>query len=404
MSQVLPWSDDILDQLINNVERQENKEFDQWIESNYSLCSALEQTAWKILSQSWTNNNRELADRYRRLFSLTSTINHKLISSSIDIDSKMALMFPMNIEIVQEILREILREKNEDHLIFSLATSNFCSLASFIYRNLQLNSLSLIRFLFERFIVDFFQSSEYQIFVKKFQFDDAFISEKQEFYLKVATFFTALYQSSKPEKSFYDLNETISWLCKDYSTIVSSYSGTVSSWNEPILGCLASLSFAVTTLIWSTTIDELDFQAFILPNQTIFDFLDSMIQIIQYQPFHRTIEANNSGAELILIDSIFSILLYFTSNAENLNYFRSNKKLLDTLLIFDHTGNDRLNLITYRLQADILSENDIRKLNIIENIHEKFFLYLREASNNPLKMYNRISLDELLKGKKKSLQ
>lgn len=70
---------------------------------------------------------------------------------------------------------------------------------------------------------------------------------------------------------------------------------------------------------------------------------------------------------------------------------------LTTFLIFNHMNNNRICLLTYYLQSEILSEKELKQLNIINNMNEKFFYYLQQAWKNPLKKYNKITIEELLK-------
>ena len=95
---------------------------------------------------------------------------------------------------------------------------------------------------------------------------------------------------------------------------------------------------------------------------------------------------------------LFELFNYLINFRDILHFFRLQKTLIDILLKLDRIHDDQLYLVIYRLQFDILSEKQIRKLNITTTINEIFFFYLQQTWENPAKIYKKLSIEELLEG------
>ena len=392
---ILSPTNDVLDRVASCLVSRQNDDIDQMSSSSFQSLLTLEQWAWETL----TRDDQHQMGAYEKVFSILSVWNRKVVFETSDVTSKAALLLPTNLEIIDGIFAQIIQRNDENDRFLSIVNLWFNNLGSLIYRHVHLTRIPVIIYLNERLASDVLMTEQFQIYFKELQHPLVTFSPKKEFYLNISMLFLETYLHSKPRSIAHNEQQILEYLAHDATKIFLLHSTTTSSWSSELLACITHLSGLIEVCVWTKLTGEQMKLLFAVPSTTIYTFLESLIEILSYRPFHQLIDPQWVNRETVLIDHLLCILICFVKVTEFSEFFHSHSKLQETLLCFDHTSNDRTNLITYRLQSDILSEKEVKKLNIATNVNEVFFHYLEHAWNNPLKMHKNIPIEELLKGK-----
>lgn len=390
-------TDNILGEISKFLLKAQNHDLNSLISTFFQSLLTLENWSWEILSRDtrkWHDEEQE----YFQLFSNLSSFNRKLILSNNDINVKESLLLPANTEILDKIFQQIEKRNDENDRFLSIIILWFDTLALLIHEHIELTSNALIIYLNERIISDIFMNDQFKIYLQQLNDPCPFITMKQLFYTKTSLFYLTGYFNSKPNPCLYNGQQIIEYLAEDYTNILLIHSQTLSSWSKELLGCITHLIGLLTVCHWWIGIDDRILQKFIIPTKTLWNYIQSLIDILSYRLFHEQIDQQCSNNETILIENILELFQYYIHFQDIKNFFREQRKFLETLGRFNSIKNDRILLFTYRLQSELLSEKEIKQLNIAKNINELFFYYLQQASTNPLKKYKNISIEELLKG------
>jgi hypothetical protein len=358
----------------------------------------LEHWAWEILSRDcreWHDDE----ENYFQLFSNLSSFNIKLILTSNDIKTKEFLLLPPNSNIIDGIFQQIEKRINENDRFLFIINLWFDHLSLLIHEHIELTSISVIIYINERILSDIIMNNQFKIYLNQLKTNSPLITNKQIFYIKTSLFSLSGYLYSKPENYLYNDQQIIEYIAGEYTNLILIHSQTISSWSKELLGCITHLIGFITACHCWIGIEEKFLKLFVIPDRTLYDYIESLIDILSYRTFHEQIHHQWSNNESILIDNILDLLKYLIDFHDIKYFYGEQEKLLETFLIFDHINNDRICLITYRLQSEILSEKEIKQLDIANDINEVFFYYLQQAWRNPLKKFKKIPIEELLKGK-----
>lgn len=394
------WKD-----FLRDLNKKLDEDFQRFFESNKNFISELKIWTWNFLGSNFDDQQDEESSSSEQtdFFLLFYLINQKFLASSIELEVKISFIFPPNLEVVENIFERALTEQNERHQFFHLAQYNFDILALFLYRHSNLVSIPIAEFIFQRFLGQIFLSEVFIGFLKDLENENPIITEKREFFLKITPFYIATFYQSISNETLQDEKKLVQTIGQSYGKIVLIHSRRVSSWSNEFLDCLTTLTTVVATYFWLNKANKEDVKVFLQPNQTILDFIQSIIDILCHDSFARSINGEVSNSETILIDHCLTILLWFAKSDDHLLFFRSQTKLLQTFSILDCVENDRINLLTYHLQFEILSETEIERLNIVHRVNQVCFFYLRQAWTSPSRSYNKVHLEEIIRGEIRSI-
>ena len=357
----------------------------------------LEHWAWEILSRDsrqWNNSEQQ----YLELFSNLSSFNIKLILGNENVATKEAFLLPTNIHTVDRIFEQIKQRQHENDQLLSIIFLWFDNLSLLTNEHLEIASVSIMIHINERITSDIIMTDQFKTSLNQLQSSSPTFTTKQLFYTKTCIFSLSGYIRSKPGNFLCDGKQIMEHLAKDYTHIILIHSQTVTSWSKELLSCIARLiGFIVACQRWIGTNEEI-LKMFVIPNKTVYDYIESLIAILSYQSFNEKNHHQWSEDESMLVHNIVELFNYLMNFRNILLFFRLQKTLINTLLKLDHIHNDQLYLLIYCLQFDILSEKQIRQLNITTTINEIFFFYLRQTWKNSSKIYKKLSIEELLEG------
>lgn len=392
---ILSSSNDILSKVSLFFIEIENDDINIIISKYFQSLFNLEQWTWEILSRDCREWNENTENEYIKLFSKIYLFNQKLILSNNDIKTKESLLIPTNIDIINRIFQQINQRHNEtDHFLF-IINLWFDNLSLFINENKEIIKYPLIIHINQQMISNIFLTKQFEDYFHQLKISSS-ITIKQMFYLKTSILFLNRYLSSKPQEYLINPQEILEYLSQDYTTIILLYSQTISSWNEDFLSCFTHLIGLITTCQYLIGINYEILQMFIISKKSFYDYIESLINILNYQPYYQEIHIGFFNNKSIVFNNILRLFLYLINYQEIKHYFKSQQRLFDIFLIFNQMINNQLSLVTYCLQVEILSEKEFKQLDIANDISENFFEYLQEAWKNSLRKYNHITIEELL--------
>jgi hypothetical protein len=192
----------------------------------------------------------------------------------------------------------------------------------------------------------------------------------------------------------------IRYLCNDYLEIIHVHSYSLASWNKELFGCIAQLIGLICGCCWWDGEKRTQMKILFAREETACDHVQDLIRIIDYKPLYKQIKPVRSNEETSLIDSTF-VLLVIIAQTQNINWlFRSNPTIRDTIIRATATVlNDKVRLYGYGILGEVLADGDLKDLKIADHITAHFFYMAEQAWHHPLKLYNRIPLAYLLRGK-----
>ncbi|CAF1215663.1 unnamed protein product [Rotaria sp. Silwood1] len=378
------------------IEAQES-DFDTLIATLFHPLFTLETWAWEVLSRDsrqWNNDEQECFD----LFHNISNFNKKIILSNNDVHTKGSLLLPANTDIIDGVFEQFKKRNDENERFLTIIYLWFDNLSLLMREHIEFASASIIIYINERITSDIIMTDQFKIYLNELQDPCPLFTMKQVFYIKTCSFLLGEYLCSKPHDFPHNGQEILEYLADDYTNIILIHSKTILSWSKDLLSCITHLIGLITAChLWIGTKEEI-LKMFMISDKTIYDYIESLIDILHHQTCHERNRPQLLNDESILVDNIFELFNYFINFQNIINFFRSQKNLVDILLKYDVINNDRFYLRIYRLQSKILSEKQIKKSNIVNKINKIFFYYLDQAWKSPLKKYNTIPIEELLEG------
>ncbi|CAF1266366.1 unnamed protein product [Rotaria sordida] len=394
---VIAPSDDVLCDLSYFFIEAQNYDLNILISTLFDPLFTLENWAWKVLSRDsreWNDDEQQYFD----LFHNISSFNKRIILSHNDVHTKESLLLPTNTDIIDGIFEQFKQRTDENERFLTIIYSWFDNLSLLMHEHIECASISIIIYINQRIISDIIMTDQFKIYLNELQDSYPLFTMKQVFYLKTCIFSLGGYLYSKPNNFLYNGRQIIEYLAEDYTNIILIHSKTILSWSRELFSCITHLIGLITTChLWIGTNEEI-LKIFIIPDKTIYDYIESLINILSHQTFHEQIRPQLLNDESMLVDNILELFNYLINFQDIINFFRCQKNFIDILFKFDHINNDRFYLRIYSLQSKILSEKQIKKSNIVNNINKIFFYCLQQAWASPFKKYNKISIEELLEG------
>jgi hypothetical protein len=220
------------------------------------------------------------------------------------------------------------------------------------------------------------------------------------FYIKTCLCSLFSYFGAKAHYFPYTADEMLRYLSDDYLQIVHIHYRTVAIWNTNLLACIGHLMSVIAKCYWFDEKNGTQMKILFPTEKTTCNHVEELIRILAHKPFHGEVKAVRSNDETVLIDSILMILMNIIQ-IENVNwFFRSSAAIQDALLMVAETSlYDEICLRAYTILGEILTDEQLKDLNIADRMADFLFKMLEQAWQHPSKAYKQIRIEYLLKGK-----
>lgn len=392
------FSDDIFSKITDVLQEVNCEILSKFILENFHSLHTLEHWAWKMLSEApyqWINK-----PSYLEFFKNLAVFNTNLIfiSNDTDADTKASLLIPETTDISEKIFDQIERSDNENDLYFLLVTLWYDNL-SYLCQEQTKFIKSLIIIDINRLIATkFVMTDQYKSYLTQLQQSPLIYTNKQMFFLKTCSFSLSSFIFCKKQIFPFTGEDMLRFLAKDYLEIIRLHSSNVQSWTKELLCCITHLINFIHTCCWWRGDTETHIKI-LLPSEDIsHHHVQSLVHIISYTPFHQQIEPHRFNDETILIDSIIGFITHILEIENLICFVRHRTRLIEALLPLAETaGNNRINLRAYALLGEVLCDEDLKQLKFTNNVCEYFFHILKLAWNHSGQMYQRVSVQQLLK-------
>lgn len=396
-------SDNIHIMLTNLLQQVDFQYLCKFITENFQSLSTLEQWAWKMLSEdcnTWLNESKCI-----KLFHSLATFNKSLIfnADEIDSDKKVSLLFPETTDLITKIFEQVQQINDENHPYFNIISLWLNNLSYFIHEHTQYVISPIITNIDNTIVQNFIMNEQYKSYLQ--QLEQSNISQKiftprLLFYLKTCSLSMNSYCFCKNQNFPFTSDEILRQFTKEYLNIISLHSVNVQSWNKELLACIT----CITSLIYSCCCWDADKTKniqILLPTEEItYEYVESLIRIINHKPFHEQIQIQRSNNVTILIETILNFLLAVVHTDNILSFIRFQTNLLEILLPLAETSrNNRISSFAYGLLGEILSDEHLKEVKITDNLCEYFFYLLEQVWNHPKHKSHQVLVPQLLRGK-----
>ncbi|CAF4582374.1 unnamed protein product [Rotaria sp. Silwood1] len=174
---------------------------------------------------------------------------------------------------------------------------------------------------------------------------------------------------------------------------------TVTTWSRQLLTCITHLiSLIASTCYWDGKKTK-NVDVFVPPTDTSYEFVQALIRIVGHKPFHEQIKSQWSNDETILFDAILMFLVGVTETQDLSCRMLFRMALIDVLqTVAQTTLYDRICLGAYDILGVILPEDELKSLNIAENMVVFFFNIIEQAWRHPTRTCKRMPISRLLQG------
>lgn len=361
----------------------------------------VEQWVWRIFSenvQEWHQN-----ETFTKFLQSLYFLNSKLIirNETISAEEKQSLLIPSDQNWIDGILNQI--HSNNDQLIH-WASLWFDTLSHLSHEYPEFVYLPVIVHLNNRLSRDFLMTGQYKTYVKELQQTHpplSIFTARQQFYMKTCSYSLHVYLWSKSQNFPFTSEQMVKYFRDDFSQIIQLHSKTISSWSEPLLNSISHFIGLICAICWWGGQQAHCIPLIVSSQENAFEHIYGLIEWISHQPFYQQLSTGTYNAETILIDTSL-IFLYGVIEKHDLSCWVSSKTNLVKILLslVQIPCYDRIRVCVFGLLAEILSDEQIKRLQIAENISESFFRVIEHAWRNPTKKWKKISMTYLLKGRR----
>ena len=383
--------------------------FDQQVHTStltlpVTTLTIIEQWAWRVLSDSsqrW-HQNESFIKFLQSLHGLNTAliIRHETISA----EEKQSLLIPSDVSWIDRILDGM--QSKDDQAVHWLSAW-IDTLSSLSHEHPEFVYLPVLIHLNNRLSRDFLMTGQYKAYVKELQHEQpplSIFTAKQQFYVKTCSYSLHVYLWSKSQNFPFKGDDIIQFLRDDFTRILRLHSKTIHSWSEPLLTSLAHFIGLICAVCWWGGHQPERIPMIVTSQESAYEHIYALIDLISYRPFYQKLTMGLYNAETVLIDTSL-IFLYGVIERQELScWVSSNTKLVDTLLILVQMPcYDRIRVCVFGLIAEILSDEQIKHLQIAENISESFFRIIEHAWKQPTRKWKKIPMGYLLKGRRESI-
>jgi hypothetical protein len=395
-------TDDILSKIIIFLQDSDVKYLLKFISENFDSLIILEDWAWRMLSEDfsqWINQTK-----YLELFENLALFNKNLIFYLDEIDSgkKASLLIPQSLDLINNIFEQVEKTDDENNIYFIILSLWSDNLSYFIYDHSEFVKSSIIINIDHLIASKFVMTDQYKLYLTQLeqaQISQSIFTNKQLHYIKSCSFSISCYFCCKLQTFPYTGDEILHYFAEDYLKIIYLHSFTVQSWSKELLCCIAHIINFIGACCWWSD-DKAERIRILLPTEEIsHNYIQSLIRILSYKPFHQQIQVHRCNDITILIDAILGFLSSILETHDLTCFMRMETKLLEILLpLAEVSTNNRISLVAYAILGEILSDEHLKELKVTNNLCEYFFYMLEQAWKNPYQKFQRVSVPQLLRG------
>jgi hypothetical protein len=400
---ISPLSTDVLHQIAHILKQQINELLSLFVSQSFQSLLVLQQWAWQLLCQDsdqWINE-----PYYQELFHTLALFNKELIfnNDNIEVDIKISLLFPVTIDQINNIFQQIENSNDDNDPFITVVSLWFDNHSYFIHENPHCNKLSITDHINLYIARNYMMSKQFQFYLSQLRqshVPESIFPAKMLFYIKTCLCSLFSYLGTKIHHFPYAANEMLRYLSDDYLHIIHVHNRTVAIWNKDLLACIGHLMAVIAKCYWFHAKNGTQMKILFPTEQITYDHVEELIRILAHKSFHPKIKAVRSNDETILIDSILMVLMNIVQ-IENINwFFRSNTTIQDVILTVAETSlYDEISLRAYTILGEVLTDEQLKELNIADTMAGFFFNMLEQAWHHPSKEYKQIPIEYLLKGK-----
>ncbi|CAF1588561.1 unnamed protein product, partial [Adineta ricciae] len=192
--------------------------------------------------------------------------------------------------------------------------------------------------------------------------------------------------------------ETMDYIGSDCLQIIRIHCQLVELWSSRLLNCIAHLIAFILGLFWRDRQTDTIIKKTFPTEQTTCDFVEDLICILSYTPFHQEIQPHCSNDTTVLLHTC---LMFLTLIVHKLNinwFFRSNSKVRETIARMAETiQNQDLSSAAYNILCETLTDDQLKRLKIADHISSHYFNLLEETIDQSQTNYRRIPVDFMLR-------
>ncbi|CAF3482255.1 unnamed protein product [Rotaria sp. Silwood1] len=384
------------------LDKQTSESLSSFVSESLPQLLIIEHWTWQELSKGclhWSDNNY-----YADLLQTIVSFNRELLRNvNVEANIKASLLIPDDVEWINAVFDRIEATIAEDDPLWVIASQWFDVLSNFIYDHVQFVEWPAIMQINQRIECNFIMAEQFKLYLiqlHQLNVSQTIFSPKQLFYIKTCSLSIKVYIFANVQHFPYTGGQILEHLADDYFQMMLVQSRNVSSWTAELLACVAHLSSFVASCCWWDTNMTSHIKILLPCEEKAYEFVQALIHIVNYTPFHERITVEWSNEETMLLES--NLLLLLTSlDIENLGCFiRSNTSLLGTLVSVAETSPfDRICLCAYGILSRILSDEDLKEMKVANNMFQLFMNILEQAWNHPSQKYQQMPVSNLLNSK-----
>ncbi|CAF2831285.1 unnamed protein product [Rotaria sp. Silwood2] len=396
-------STSVLNKVTRLIEEQTSESIPTFIAQSFHSLLIIEHWTWEILgsnSRQWINEQS-----YSKLFYALASFNMKLIfcQDNIEPDTKASLLLPDTIECINNVFEQINKtDDTTDETYFKIINLWFDVLSHLIHEYNQYVSSHIFNHINYYIGCHYLMSDQYKFYLTQLRernLPDSVLTSKLLFYIRTCTLSVNAGLDPTNEKFSYTIDQILEHFAEDYSEIIRVHSYTVTTWSKQLLTCITHLISLIASICYWDDKKTKNIDIFVPSTDTSYEFVQALIRIICHKPFHEQIKAQWSNDETILFDAILIFLTGVTETQDLSCRILLRTALVDLLQTMAQTTlYDRICLGAYGILGVILSENELKRLNIAENMVLFFFNIIEQAWRHPTRRCKQIPISRLLHG------
>jgi len=393
---------DVLQQITIILKEHTDELLSSFVLQVYQSLVTLEHKIWELLylnSFEWFSQSECL-----EFFQTFAAFNKKLIfdQNNIKDDIKISLLIPETIEQINNIFQQIKQSNDDNDPFITVASLWFDNLTFFVHEYPRLGQLPIIIHINQHFGHDFLMSEQiksYLIQLQQSQISPSIFTAKQLFYMKTCPFSLNSYFFTNPQNFDYTPDQVLQYIGNEYLQMIEVQSYTIEFWSKELLACISHWIGFMRAFLWWEGEKGTKMKVFLPTEKILCDYIQTLIRIIDYKPFHQYIMKQRFNDETILIDSILVSLMNIVQT-QNVNwFFRSMTQLPDMLMNVAHESvYYRIYLCAYGILSEILTDEHVKGLTICDSIRMFFFDMLEQAWHDPSHKFQQIPITYFLRG------
>jgi hypothetical protein len=400
---VNPLSINVLREITELLEQQTPELFSSFVTQSIQPLLALEYWAWQQLSHDsyqWINQ-----PNYMSLFHTLASFNKNLIFNYDDIDdeTKAPLLILPNVDQINRIFEQIDKSNDDNDPFIGIASLWFDNLSSFIRENPQFAASPVICYINQYIGRNYLMTNQFKFYLTQLQQpqtqQQSNFSTRQLFYINTCSFSLDSYLFASVQNFPFTRDEMLHHVGNEYLQIMNIHSHTIEFWNKELLISITYLTGFMRSCFCLNGQMTTEMKILFPTEQILCDFIDALVRILSYKPFHKEMKPKRSNSETILIDNILDFMIRIL-HTDNINwYFRSNLSLPDILLfIAENSPFFQICLCAYGILGEVLTDEKLKEFNVSDKMPLFFYNMLNQAWYHPLKKYKQIPILDLLRG------